>query len=331
MGLTMLENGLDFVIDAILHLKQAEQDNCKNKEQEIKYSLLHLSSGIELILKSRLFREHWTYIFSDMNKANRQDLNNGSFRSVESGVLIERLERLCDVQVDKESKKVLENLRRLRNQMEHFTIKDNFPAVESCINNSLGAINKFITENYNDFTSPISISFKDDDEKFGLTKQEEKLIEELIKCTAELKEHYEDALKMATAKAKDESLLEELVECPSCKEKFLRCNYDNNKCHCFFCTYEEEGEKVANEYLNVIQGLNKYEIVKDGGEYPLYECPECGSYSFVNIDGRYTCFSCGMYYDEDEIAFCNECGTLYIKEEDDLELCPSCIKYKMAE
>lgn len=38
--------------------KQVEQDDCKNKEQEIKYSLLHLSSGIELILKSRLFREH---------------------------------------------------------------------------------------------------------------------------------------------------------------------------------------------------------------------------------------------------------------------------------
>ncbi|MDO5136284.1 MAG: hypothetical protein Q4D55_09540 [Eubacteriales bacterium] len=331
MGLTMLENGLDFVIDAIFHLKQAEQDDCRNKEQEIKYSLLHLSSGIELILKSRLFREHWTYIFSDMNKANKSNLKNGSFRSVESGVLIERLERLCDVPVDKESKNVLENLRRLRNQMEHFTIKDHFPAIESCINHSLGAINKFITENYNDFTSPISISLKDDDETFGLTKQEEMLIEELIKRTAELKEHYEDALKMAAAKARDETLLDELVECPSCKEKFLKCNYDNNKCHCFFCAYEEEGEKAANEYLSVIQGLDSYEIVKSGGEYPLYNCPDCGNDSFVNTNGKYLCFSCGICYDEDEIAFCNECGALYIKEEDDWELCPSCIENKMAE
>lgn len=236
MGLTMLENGIDFIIDSILHLKKAEKDDCKAKEQEIKYSLLHLSSGIELILKSRLYREHWTYIFSDMNKANRKSLEDASFRSVESGVIIERLERLCDIHIDKKSKEAFENLRKLRNQMEHFTIKDNFLAVEACINHSLGAINKFIVDNYTDFTSPIEVSLKyDDDDEFGFTEQEEKLIEELIKNIAELKEHYEDALKIAIAKAKAESLLEELVECPSCKETFLKCGYKNSKkCHCFF-------------------------------------------------------------------------------------------------
>ena len=331
MGLTMLENGLDFIIDSILHLKKAEKDDCKVKEQEIKYSLLHLSSGIELILKSRLYREHWTYIFSDMNKANRECLDNGSFRSVESGVIIDRLERLCEIQIDKKSKEAFESLRRLRNQMEHFTIKDNFPAVEACINNSLGAINKFIVDNYNDFTSPISVSFKYDDE-FGLTELEEKLIEELIKHTAELKEHYEDALKIATAKAEDEVLSEELVECPSCKETFLKCGYKNsNKCHCFFCAYEEDGERVANEYLSIIQGLNKYEIIKNGGEYPVYECPECGRDSFISVNGRYMCFSCGMYYYENEVTFCDECGRMYLKKDEDLGICSSCIEYKMKE
>lgn len=39
MGLTMLENGLDFIIDSVSHLKKAEQDDCKTKEQEIKYSI----------------------------------------------------------------------------------------------------------------------------------------------------------------------------------------------------------------------------------------------------------------------------------------------------
>ncbi len=333
MGLTMLENGLDFIIDSVSHLKKAEQDDCKTKEQEIKYSLLHLSSGIELILKSRLYREHWTYIFSDMNKANREHLKNGSFRSVESGTIFERLERLCDIEIDKESKSIFENLRRLRNQMEHFTIIDSFPAIEACINNSLGVINKFIADNYDDFTSPVSVSLKDEyDEEFGLTEQEEKLIQELIKCTAELREHYDDALKMATAKAKDESLLEELVECPSCKERFLKCGYNSNKCHCFFCAYEKVGSQAADEYLSIIKGLSKYEIIKDGGEYPLYECPDCGEYSFVNTGGMYVCFSCGMYYYESEVEFCSECGRIYLKdEENDLELCSSCIERKMAE
>lgn len=332
MGFTMLENGLDFIISATLHLKEAEHDTCKNKEQQIKYSLLHLSSGIELILKSRLYREHWTYIFSDMNKANKEHLRTGSFKSVDSATLVERLKRLCDIDIDKDSEKAFENLRKLRNQMEHFTIKSNFISIEACINNALVAINKFISNNYSDFTSPMVINLKDNDNdiEFGLTTKESQLIKKLIKCTSELKEHYNDALKMAKARANNEALLEELVQCPSCKEALLKCNYNgSNMCHCFFCTYEEDGENAANEYISNIQGLSKYEIVKDGGEYPLYECLDCGASSMVNIDGRYVCFSCGIYYDEDELAFCDECGVLYLKKDDDLGVCYSCIEHKL--
>ncbi|OOM11005.1 hypothetical protein [Clostridium saccharobutylicum] len=331
MGLTMLGNGLDFVINSIIHLKEAEQESCKSKEKEIKYSLLHLSSGIELILKSRLYREHWTYIFSDMNKANKENLKNGSFKSVESAILIDRLKILCGIDIDNDSKNAFENLRKLRNQMEHFTINDNFPAVEACINKALVEVSKFITNNYNDFTSPLTMSFKDDDDEFGLTQEEEKLIEELIKYIAKLKEHYDDAIKIATVKAQDEAVLHELLKCPSCKEKLLKCNYDDNMCHCFFCTYEEKGETVAEEYLNEIQGLSQYEIVKDGGKYPLYKCPDCDRNSMVNVGGKYVCFSCGMYYRENEVAFCDKCSVLYIKEDDNSELCHSCAKYKVVE
>ncbi|MDB8794263.1 hypothetical protein PN290_00365 [Romboutsia sp. 1001216sp1] len=329
MEFTMLENGLDFIISAIRHLKEAEHEDCENKEQEIKYSLLHLSSGIELILKSRLYREHWTYIFSDMNKANKEHLRAGSFKSVDSSTLVERLKRLCDVEIDNKSDKAFESLRRLRNQMEHFTVKSNFHSIEACINNALGAITKFITKNYNDFTTPMSINLNDDDAEFGLTNKEERLIKELIRCTSELKEHYDDAVEMATARANDEAVLEELVECPSCKESLLKLNYNgSNMCYCFFCEYKEDGEKASNEYISSILGLSKYEILKDGGEYPLYECLDCEAYSMVDIDGRYVCFSCGVYYDENEVAFCNECGVLYLKDGNDLGICSSCIEHK---
>ncbi|MEG2056832.1 MAG: hypothetical protein RRZ84_02840 [Romboutsia sp.] len=330
MEFTMFENGLDFVISATRHLKEAEKSDCENRGKEIKYSLLHLSSGIELILKSRLYREHWIYIFSDMDKAKKGQLSTGSFISVSNSKLVERLRRLCEIDIDKNSENAFEDLRKLRNQMEHFTIKANFPSIERCINNALVAITEFITNNYDDFTSPLVISFKDDDTNFGLTDKEEQLIKELIRCTSELKEHYNDALKLAIARAKDEALLEELVECPSCKESLLRLNYKNeNICHCFFCGYEEDGKKASNEYLSDIRGLSEYEIVKDGGEYPLYECLECGSNSMVNIDGKYVCFSCGMYYYENEVAFCDECGVLYHTYGDDLGICSSCKEYKL--
>src|SRR2546426_9855541 len=54
---TLLENGLDFVWSAVEHLSVA------TSKRELKYALLHLVSGIELILKERLRREDWKPLF----------------------------------------------------------------------------------------------------------------------------------------------------------------------------------------------------------------------------------------------------------------------------
>lgn len=328
MSLTMLENGLEFIIDSVKKLKSLEKHNCNNEISKVKYSLLHLSSGIELILKHRLYIEHWTYIFSDMNKASKDALNDGSFQSIEYSKSIERLERLCSITIEKKDKEAFENLRKCRNQMEHFTIKVNITYITACTNKALTAITNFITNNYSDFSEPPITA--PDDVSSGLTKNESELINMLIKETSKLKEHYDDALKVARAKAENETLLDELVNCPLCKESMLKCGYtDKGECYCFFCSYIENGTKAVKQYLNEIEHLCEYEIIKDGGEYPLYCCPDCFEESFIFANGEYKCFSCGIYYNEDEIKKCNECGALYtILSSDDLGLCGDCIEYK---
>lgn len=57
---TMLENGMDFIISGISYLQRAELKNEEENIQgrELKYALLHLSSGIELVFKSRLYIEN---------------------------------------------------------------------------------------------------------------------------------------------------------------------------------------------------------------------------------------------------------------------------------
>ena len=75
MDYSLLENGLDFILDAtqkLLELNDSDLDNRCN-QRLIKYALLHLSAGIELVFKYRLFKEHWTYVFADMNKANKKN------------------------------------------------------------------------------------------------------------------------------------------------------------------------------------------------------------------------------------------------------------------
>ena len=93
---SMLNNGLNFISDSIDHFLNFEQQNTLENTSEnilfneLKYSVLHLHSGIALVLKSVLFFNQWTYIFSDMNKASQKELNDGSFKSVESNKLISR-------------------------------------------------------------------------------------------------------------------------------------------------------------------------------------------------------------------------------------------------
>lgn len=93
----------------------------------------------------------------------------------------------------------------------------------------------------------------------------------------------------------------------------------------------EESEEMSRNYILRILKINEYETIKDGGEYPKYDCPECGSYSFVcnNEKDIWRCFECGYEESTENIGFCQECGQPYrIDDEEDLGLCADCFQYK---
>lgn len=326
---SMLENGLDFILNAANLLKKAEDaSNAEEKEKALKYCMLHLSSGIELIMKFRLYIDNWTYIFADMNKANRRDLDNGDLITVDYERCIERLNTLCDIEFSEENKKYLKSLRRNRNKVEHFITDATTEALEVSINNALTATLIFLQNNYED----MSFSIKDMETR-KLTEKEKNLLSEIINVVSSLQEHHKEALTLAVKQASMVSLESELVECPSCREKTMVISDSNDKCHCYMCGYEAKGETAAREYLFNIEGVDEYSIVKDGGEYPLYICPECGKESLIEKDNTYVCFSCRMIYPATEIQFCSECNNPYWvakdEREDDIGLCSACLKYKI--
>lgn len=326
---TMLENGLDFILDAANLLKSAEDtSNIEEKEKALKYSMLHLSSGIELIMKFRLYIDNWTYIFADMNKADKHKINRGDLITVDYERCIERLDALCNVKISEKNKKYFKSLRVKRNKIEHFITEASVEAIEASINNALTATLVFLQENYED----MSFSTKDLELR-ELTKKEKNLISELVNVVSSLQKHHEEAIKLAIEQTKEVCVESDLVECPSCGERVMVINDKNDKCHCYICGYVETGEKAAEEYLFNIKGIDEYSTIKDGGEYPLYMCPECGKISLLKRENQYICFSCQRRYSVKEIQFCIECGNLYCvsNEElkDNLGFCPNCLEYKI--
>ena len=118
----LLDNGIDYIY---MGVKPMLKKSPKYKNSW-KYSVLHLYSGIQLLLKERLKQEDWTLIFKDLNKANREKFESKNFESAGFDDLIERLrKKISNFNFNKEP---IENLQKLRNQTEHFEI--DIPSIE---------------------------------------------------------------------------------------------------------------------------------------------------------------------------------------------------------
>lgn len=103
----LIENGLDFITSGVEHILKEKSPH------ELKYAILHLSAGTELLLKEMLKIEHWTLIFENPNHAKYELLKNGEFKSVDFETLIIRLTNICQIKITDKEKSILKQLKNL--------------------------------------------------------------------------------------------------------------------------------------------------------------------------------------------------------------------------
>lgn len=87
----------------------------------------------------------------------------------------------------------------------------------------------------------------------------------------------------------------------------------------------------AKDYVEQELGIDEYSCVKEGGEFPVYDCPECG-YDQLAYDAevdKYHCFHCSNDFEGDDLIQCSCCNAITYKNE--VELCSSCIEHKMSD
>lgn len=87
----------------------------------------------------------------------------------------------------------------------------------------------------------------------------------------------------------------------------------------------------ANDFVERELGISGYECVKDGGEFPVYDCPECDFEQLVHDagTGKWHCFHCGEDFIDSDLEVCTECGR--IMRNNEYCLCEACLRYKMEE
>ena len=95
--------------------------------------------------------------------------------------------------------------------------------------------------------------------------------------------------------------------------------------------FHHKYQDKADDFVEKELGISKYECGKHGGEFPVYDCPECYHNQLVydaEAD-KYHCFHCSEDFDGESLIHCSECHTITYKNE--MELCPNCIEHKMSD
>ena len=132
----------------------------------------------------------------------------------------------------------------------------------------------------------------------------------------------------------------------------LKTNYQSTRnIHCAFIEYCNDNDGIAlpdgyqslrnekylfyryknrsKEYIENELGINEYRCVKDGGEFPLYECPECGAEQLAyDVEaGRFHCFSSDQNFTTDKLSFCPNCGQLMYNNGE--SVCDDCFEHAL--
>lgn len=307
----LFENGLDFILSSTNHFSK-----CQSKV-DIKYGILHLSSGIELVLKYRLSKEHWSLLFQDIDKSSLDSFKSGDFKSVDFESCISRLKKICSLEIQEEECKNLKFLKKKRNKFEHFGITDSEIALKSYSTKVLSFIIDFIDKNI---------------PKEDINDSEYEILDEIRQNLAKFNEFVKHRLDEIQPIINSLKYANRVI-CPICFQETLEID---NGAKCYFCNYYGSANDVAEDYINNVLGISEYECVKNGGEYPKYICPDCGSNTFICLDAddglnSWVCFDCGTCYNDDEIDFCSLCNKLFISTDDSGDICNECFEYKVNE
>ena len=301
----MLENGLDFLASAVEHLRG------EAGQRELKYAVLHLASGIELVLKARLHQHDPAQLYQNPAKFDKADYATGDFTGPKTEAILQRL-ATAGVRVDAADKTQLVQLRKKRNRAEHFHLDDTAAAISAIVARTLGFALDFIAREIDAGALSHTASSQLDGIRAALPQ--------LQHFVAHRHESIADALAdVRTA----------TVECPYCGQK---TSVLDDGATCLFCAATTTAEEAADQYAHLVLGESHYKSAKQGIDWVVSSCPECEADAFIDMGAtddvqprdRWVCFDCGNAWPDGSFRQCDRCDKLIPAGEDESSICEEC-------
>lgn len=306
IDLQLLKNGLCFLEEAVRKLKDSDIDN-NDENQPLKYAILHLFSGIFLILKEKLKQEHWSLLFEDIDKADLKKLKTGDFKGVSFQTCLNRLENISSLKLSREQKKYLNQLQNNRNKLEHFFQQEDKEAFKSLLVINLDIVFAFITKNFQD-----------------LPEENTKQINDIKDFSYQIGKFVKSKLKEIKPQLKDQKVV---LFCPDCSNKALILDKEAHLIKCLFCHKETD----ADNYEEIYSYNDPYDYFDQRNCY----CPECeaiNSLVSAQDEKELVCLQCFADFDKNSFDECSRCGD-YIgwSSDDGVPICSLCLENLMSD
>lgn len=125
------ENALDSLTHAVEHFLAEE------RETDLKYTVLHIFHAVELFLKARLALVDSKLIYKNSEKTGEDDLTIGFFE-------VQKRLQSIDVNLSQRHLNNLDELRKLRNKIEHYRIQASREEIENYVGRAMDFLDLFI-------------------------------------------------------------------------------------------------------------------------------------------------------------------------------------------
>ncbi|MGV9277753.1 hypothetical protein [Streptomyces griseosporeus] len=263
-----IRNGVDYLLSAVDHLGSDRTD-----PRGIKYAVLHLHAAAEVLLKTRLVREHWSLVFDDPGQATERAFRSGDFKSCTLAQAVARLRNIAGITITAKEDDALGDLGRDRNALQHYGLTHNAHAVEARAGRVLDFLVRFLDD--------VLLPGLELDEVNAIGADMVRVRDGLIGVRAFITQ------RLRRLRGELQGREERTIHCPHCDQLAMVAEGETNRC--LFC-----GAVVTTAEMMVYMYLGTPE---DEGSL-IGICPRCTQHTLVYdvhlaTGERVTfCFSC---------------------------------------
>ncbi|MBT2511469.1 hypothetical protein J7I98_37865 [Streptomyces sp. ISL-98] len=315
----LVVNGLDYLLDVVGRL--ATEPGTAPDARALKYAVLHLQAGTEVLLKARLQQEHWSLVFDEPATATRAKFDSADFTSCTTTAAFTRLTNIVGLDMPQKSIDAVAKLARDRNALMHYGLTQSAGAVEARAADVLNFLLPFLTTHLLPGLDPEHKA--DAEQTLTVVRAQLRGIEAYVRTRM-------NDLRAGLAQVADTT-----VVCPQCAQPALVLAADARPA-CRFClkTWQEPdaADKAAAEYSWIVLGQERDDYPAPGSF--IQWCTDCPALTRALVMGAVTaastqrrlCFSCAGDFTDREFTPCLACGALMLSDAEAAK-CSACLEY----